>query len=528
MATATELSINTNANAITMAQEIFGDGVTVVDASYSGDNQSSATYSGGDNTSPGVMPADSGVILSTGRASDFTNGNGGSNTNVRNNTSTNTDGVDRDDDFDDLAGARTFDASFLEVDFIPDPGVTYVSMQFVFSSEEYPEFTNSVYNDVVGVWINGQEVEMTIGSSSVGNVNNSDNSNLYVDNTGDQYNTEMDGFTLTMSVKIPVIAGQVNTIKVGVADVSDNAYDSNLLIAGDSIQSDVLAFDDDYNVYPNGTKTVDVLANDTVANGGTLEITHINGIPVSAGDTVTLNTGQSITLNADGTLTLVGDGDTEEVSFTYKVEDTVSGESDTAMVSLSSIPCFVAGTMIATPDGQVPVESLLPGDMVLTVDNGPQPMRWIGRRRVDAVDRFAPIRISADTFGEHDTLLVSPQHRVLIRDALAELLFGEGEVLVAAKDLVNDKSVRRIEGGTVEYVHILFDTHQVVFSQGLATESFLPGPQTSKIFEQDIVDEIYSLFPEIDPATGGGYSAAARRTLKAHEARVLMSRSAVA
>ena len=134
---------------------------------------------------------------------------------------------------------------------------------------------------------------------------------------------------------------------------------------------------------------------------------------------------------------------------------------------------------------------------------------------------LAPIRIAPNTFGDHREVLVSPLHRILIKDALAELLFGDAEVLVAAKDLVNDRSVRRVEGGMVEYVHILFDRHQVVLSDGLDTESFLPGPQIKDSFEAEVVQEICTLFPEIDLHTGEGYSPAARRTLKGFEARVL-------
>ncbi|MEX0370847.1 MAG: Hint domain-containing protein, partial [Tateyamaria sp.] len=124
----------------------------------------------------------------------------------------------------------------------------------------------------------------------------------------------------------------------------------------------------------------------------------------------------------------------------------------------------------------------------------------------------------AGTFGAHDDVKVSPLHRVLIRDSLAELLFGETEVLVAAKDLVNDRSVTRQTGGTVTYVHLMFDRHQVVYSGGLATESFLPGPQTTHSFERETVDEICSIFPELDPQTGTGYGPAARRTLRQFEA----------
>jgi len=118
---------------------------------------------------------------------------------------------------------------------------------------------------------------------------------------------------------------------------------------------------------------------------------------------------------------------------------------------------------------------------------------------------------------------VSPLHRVLIRDSLAEILFGETEVLVAARDLVNDRSVTRREGGQVEYVHLMFDRYQVVFSEGLETESYLPGPQTSDSFEAEVLAEITAIFPEIDPKTGRGYSAAARRTLKRFEANILRS-----
>ena len=79
MVAASELSIKTNASATAMANAIFGDSVQVVSASYSGSSYSSGIYSGGDSTSPGVVPGDSGVILSTGRASDFTNSWGPSN-----------------------------------------------------------------------------------------------------------------------------------------------------------------------------------------------------------------------------------------------------------------------------------------------------------------------------------------------------------------------------------------------------------------------------------------------------------------
>lgn len=520
MVAASELPIETvreGTSALDMAQTIFGNGVTVTGATYYGDIDSAGTYSNGDAETPGVTPGDTGVILSTGNAQDFTNSRGQSNQSTS--TSTNTSGTDNFSQYNAVAGTRTYDAATLDVDFIPDTDT--MTMQFVFSSEEYPEFQNSIYQDFVGVWINGSLIPMGVGNGDVdpGNVNTSNNINMYVDNQNDDYNTEMDGFTLTLTLTMNVNPGVVNSMRIAVADVGDNSYDSNLLIAGNSVQTDLVAVSDDIDLFPDATKTIDVLANDINNAGGTLTITHINGESVAAGDTITLPTGQTVLLNADGTFDVTGDGDVENFNFTYTVDNGIN--ADVGFVNATGVPCFVAGTLIATPQGEVPAETLRPGDLVLTKDDGAQPLRWIGQRVVEAEGDFAPIHIRANTFGNHRNLLVSPLHRILIRDNLAELLFGEAEVLIAARDLINDRSVRRKAGGQVTYVHLLFDRHQVLFSEGLETESFLPGPQTTKTLEQEIFAEICALFPEIDPATGQGYSSAARRTLKRFEADLL-------
>ncbi len=523
MATGAELTYQTNATALQMANAIFGTGVTVTGASYSGPSNSSAIYSNG-QLSPGVVPSNTGVILSTGNASSFTQSSGDPNRVA--NTSADTSGTNNNADFNALAGTNTYDAVWLNADFIPTGNV--MTMRFVFSSEEYPEYINTQFNDVVGVWINGTSVPISVGNgrTSVNNINQTNQENLTISNTNDAYNTEMDGFTVTLTLTIPVNLGVVNSIRIGIADAADANYDSNLLIAGDSVQTVLVANDDVANVYATGVaQTFNILGNDIKQAGATLTITQINGVNVVAGQTVTLPSGQQITLNANGTISLVPDGQIETKTFTYTVKDNL-GNTDTGFVTINSIPCFVAGTMISTPTGERRVEDLVPGDLVLTHDDGPQPLRWIGQRSVAAVGAFAPIRIRAGTFGDHRTLMLSPQHRVLIRDVLAEMLFGEAEVLIAAKDLVNDRSVTVQRGGEVTYVHLLFDRHQVVFSEGLATESFLPGPQTTASFEAETVAEICALFPEIDPDTGLGYSPAARRTLRGYEAQVLFAAQA--
>ncbi|KMW60634.1 iron-regulated protein frpC [Candidatus Rhodobacter oscarellae] len=513
------VQLNTGASATAMAQEIFGNGVTVVGASYTGDNRASGIYTQGDSQAPGVTPSDTGVILSTGQARGFDTD--GIDPNDVGNFTSGSSGPNNNAQFNALAGTNTYDAAWLDIDFIPT-GDT-LTMQFVFASEEYPEFSNTIYNDAVGVWVNGSPADLSVGdgSTSVGNVNQVDNINLYNDNTGDAFQTEMDGFTVTLTLTMTVIPGVVNSIRIGIADVGDNNYDSNLLIAGDSLQTVLIANDDDIRLDAGTSKTLDVLGNDVSSTGATLTITHINGVAVVANQTVVLPNGQSITLNSDGTFTVLADAQQEIAPFTYTVTDGTN--TDTAFVTVSTIPCFVAGTMILTPEGERPVEALQAGDLVMTQDNGPQVLRWVGGRNDYAQYDHAPIRIAAHTFGLHRTLLVSPQHRILIRDPLSELMFGDGEVLVAAKHLVNGRTVTRQFGGQVHYVHLLFDEHQVVFSEGLPSESFLPGPQTTGSFEADLQAEIAELFPALDPKTGAGYGPAARRTLKEYEAKVLFA-----
>ncbi len=514
--------INANTSAMNMAETIFGEGVEVVDATYTGDRWSSGTYRQGDDRIPLATPNDEGVILSTGDLRSFSNTNG---RNLFSNTSTNTSGVNRDPDFDELAGGPTYDAAFLEVDFIPEDGV--LTMQFVFASEEFPEYTNSIFNDAVGVWVNGTAVPISVGAGAVdvNNFNQNNSVNLYYDNTGDQVDFELDGFTATLTLKMVVTPGVLNTLRIGIADTQDSLYDSTLIIGANSVQTKMIAQDDNVSIFPNQEKIVDLVANDVGPGNSELFITHINGQAVQPGDTIVLNTGQSITLNADGTVNILADGDIETVNFSYTVA-TGGGNSqisDTAFVTIDTVPCFVAGTMIRTRDGQVPVETLKPGQLVKTRDDGLQPIRWIGRRVMKAEGKMAPVRIDRNTFGEHGEVMVSPLHRVLLQNTHAELLFGSSEVLIAARDLIDGRSVRQINGGLVEYVHLLFDRHQVIWSDGLQSESFLPGPQTTHCFEQETIAEIRQIFPDLDVETGQGYGPSARPALKRFEARLLVA-----
>lgn len=522
MPIATELNIDSNATANAMAEEIFGDPSRIVSASYTGDAASSGIYTGADATSPGVAPADSGVILSTGHVDDFTNNNGTTNTNTSNSTSTNTTGPNNNALFNAAAGTNTFDASFLTIDFNGSAG-ELLTIDFVLSSEEYPEFLS--YNDTIGVWINGAEAQISVGdgSATIGNINDA-NQNIYVDNSNDLYNTEMDGFTITLTFVVPLQEG-LNQLIIGIADASDSSYDSNLLIAGGSVQSAIVAQDDDASIKFGGTKTINVLGNDNSTAGPTLTITHINGIAVSYNNSgglpnsVVLSTGQVVTLNADGTLTIVADNDTETVYFNYTIEDS-SGETDTALVEIDQhAPCFTAGTLIRTDQGDLPVEWLKKDMLLETLDSGLQPIQWIGRSEMPPTADSFPICIKAGVLDNDRDLIVSPQHRVLLCGARAELLFGCDEVLVKAKDLVNGRDVLRCPTqDTITYFHILMPQHELLFSEGQWSESFLPGPMTLHSFDPFANRSLRKVL-----RTTNLQDIAARPSLKSYEAQALLA-----
>ena len=521
MVTAAELPINTNATDMEMAEAMFGSGIEIISASYTGASEASGIYSNGDSVADAITPSDTGVILSTGKASDITRESGDPNQQVDGSTDWSLAG---DSDLEAIANTQTYDAAIFEATFVSDGSV--LTMQVTFSSEEYLEYVNSGFNDSVGIWVNGEKAELTVGDGDIttNNINSTSNENLYIDNPQDAEvaNTEMDGFTVTMTLKAPVNPGEENTIKIAIADGGDGLYDSNLLIAGDSIQCALVAGDDDLTIGKTGEYDFDILANDTSATGATLAITHINGQEVVAGQTITLPTGEMITLNADGTITAESDGDIGGNVFSYTVEDS-DGNTDVGFVTLTTVPCFVAGTRIITNRGEAQVECLEEGDMVLTRDNGFQPLRWIGRTTRIAEGIDAPIRFEAGALGVHDAVEFSPNHRVLLSSVRARLLFGEAEVLVKAKDLINDKTIRpRADGKPVTYVHLLFDRHEIVRGNGIDSESYHPGHETVDSFDAETREEILRLMPNTDAVIGYGYGPAARISLRQYEAKALL------
>ncbi len=203
-------------------------------------------------------------------------------------------------------------------------------------------------------------------------------------------------------------------------------------------------------------------------------------------------------------------GQTLTDTFTVRMVDNGgfgAGQSDTQVITITinGVPCLVRGSMIETEHGLRPINTIRTGDRIVTQD-GLKVVRWIGRRKIMADELSAnpklhPVRIMAGALGNglprHD-LLVSRQHRMLVQSAIAHRMFGSAEVFIPAIKLTELPGIyldQTIE--TVEYFHLLFDRHEVIFAEGAPTESLFTGPEALNAISEDARDEICTLFPEI-------------------------------
>jgi hypothetical protein len=283
-----------------------------------------------------------------------------------------------------------------------------------------------------------------------------------------------------------------------------------------------------------------IITFESPAQGVTLVITGVNNtsemvsVTVDGADVslytlrsqgkIIFNGGSSGVLDPGGDFTATDAQNTAYITFTYPISSVgVTQEPGGAGFSLVDVHsndtlCFTSGTLIKTQAGERQIDELAKGDMVLTMDHGYQPIRWIGSSTRLAEGSLAPILIRKGTLGNDRDLRVSPQHRMLLQGWQAELLFGETEVLATAKSLINDHSIIRVEGGEVEYFHMLFDAHEIVWAEGSPSESFHPGKQGWKSLDNNTLDEILTLFPQI---ADGSFGPSARMSLKHKEGQLL-------
>lgn len=183
--------------------------------------------------------------------------------------------------------------------------------------------------------------------------------------------------------------------------------------------------------------------------------------------------------------------------------------------------CFARDTLIRTPMGVSPVQDIRPGDKIWTTCDPEAIVLWVGSKTVFATGEAAPVVFEVGAIGNTTPLVVSQQHRILLQGVQASLMFGAAEVLAPAHSLLSLNGVRLAEGATVTYHHIMFDTHQIIESDGVLTESFFPGATALRTLDSAAREELVSLFPELTDDQRYGPTAAF--TLKPFEAEALVS-----
>ncbi len=203
--------------------------------------------------------------------------------------------------------------------------------------------------------------------------------------------------------------------------------------------------------------------------------------------------------------------------------DNFLGKDASASVDNTKIVCFASGTLIETDNGNVAVENLRRGDLIKTVDNGFQPIRWIGFNSLDAAalersPKLYPIRFRESSLGDDlpsQDLYVSRQHRIFVRSRICERMFGVSEILLPAIQLTQLDGIEIVEDCTaITYWHFMLDRHELIWSNGAVSESLYYGCQTDSILAPAAREEIASLFPEI-----------ANRESPQQSARLLLSSS---
>ncbi|MEO9824277.1 MAG: Hint domain-containing protein [Paracoccaceae bacterium] len=196
---------------------------------------------------------------------------------------------------------------------------------------------------------------------------------------------------------------------------------------------------------------------------------------------------------------------------------------------VEGVVCFTPGTFLETPNGPRLVEELVAGDKVITKDNGTEEVLWVGNRNVSGARLYAmpdlrPVRIRENALGAGrpgGDLIVSPDHKMLVEGDAARALWGEAEVLVAARDLIDGSGVTRdMAAKSVTYIHLMLPDHHVLVANGVETESFHPAAARLDAIAEEQRLRLYDVMPELEFDTNC-YGAPSRRVLTRAEAALL-------
>ncbi|WP_170435224.1 Hint domain-containing protein [Ruegeria arenilitoris] len=288
--------------------------------------------------------------------------------------------------------------------------------------------------------------------------------------------------------------------------VRGNAGIDTITVIGSTIGGQVRAGSDDDTVTLQGS----VIGN--IRLGGGNDVLNFRSTSVSGDvrggsgtDTLNLPAGTVVNDSSFGTFTVSAGTSYSLTSGSFTLPSGIT-VTYSAFENGSGVPCFTAGTSILTDRGPVQVQDLRTGDLICTFESGNQSIRWIGRRRFDAVDlranpKLRPVRICAGALGAGlptRDLMVSRQHRMMVGSRIAQRMFGQYQVLIPAIKLTALPGIFvDCTVDSIEYFHLLFDRHEILFAESAPTESLYTGPEALKSLGPAARTEILAIFPEL-------------------------------
>jgi hypothetical protein len=261
-----------------------------------------------------------------------------------------------------------------------------------------------------------------------------------------------------------------------------------------------------------GLLTIDDVANFSgsvqgMVGSDVIDLVGIAATQISVGFTQTSGTITARDL-AGGTLAVFG----MQIDGVQPGFSIVSDGAGGSLLTLGGeLPCFAAGTRLLTPQGYVAVETLKPGDPVITAAGAKRPLRWIGRRTLDLgplpAQAALPVRIAAGAFAPGipaRPLLLSPLHCV----------FAEAR-LVPATHLVNGATITRDRSAmALTYYHLELDRHDILLAEALPCESYFDNGNRGALY-QESGRRSPATRPFAPMLTGGQHLAIVRRRLHA-------------
>lgn len=298
-----------------------------------------------------------------------------------------------------------------------------------------------------------------------------------------------------------------NTGQGNTGNVVGNAGNDTIIVSNSVIGGRIASGADDDTVEVSGSTVQSIQlggGDDTL----TVRNTTINGVVVGGGgdDTLILPEGTIVDDNFLGTFPVQAGVTYPLTSGTFLLPSSGFRVPYSSFETAAGFPCFTYDTLIATDQGLCKIQNVRPGDLVQTVGNGAQPVRWTGRRafttdHLDSDPKLRPVRILAGALAQgmpNRDLLVSRQHRMLVQSKIAQRMFGTPEVLIPAIRLTSLPGIYvDHEVQSVEYFHLLFDKHEIIYAEGAPTESLYTGPEALKSLGTAAQREIFKIFPEL-------------------------------